>query len=247
MTRNKLFLATFVLLLLCLPLYAQDGSKGNITGSAHDLSANNVTGELCGYCHVPHQLSGDNRTLLWNHSTTTAAAYNTYSSSTLNATLTALDQTNAAQLTGAAFYSLACLTCHDGATAPNVVYRIPMGFTGEGTPGSFGTAIPAITGPALIGTDLSNDHPVNFTYDAALAGADHGLFDPSSGVTIGSGIKTVRSTATWDTAAGIQDPVLFSGTVQCATCHNPHNKTYDPFLRISNSGSALCLRCHSTT
>ncbi len=32
--------------------------------------------------------------------------------------------------------------------------------------------------------------------------------------------------------------------VECSTCHDVHEYTNIPFLRISNSGSALCVTCH---
>jgi len=32
--------------------------------------------------------------------------------------------------------------------------------------------------------------------------------------------------------------------VQCGSCHNVHNNTNTPFLRISNVNSALCTTCH---
>ena len=32
--------------------------------------------------------------------------------------------------------------------------------------------------------------------------------------------------------------------VECASCHDPHNSTNATFLRIANTGSALCLACH---
>lgn len=34
-------------------------------------------------------------------------------------------------------------------------------------------------------------------------------------------------------------------TIVCSTCHNQHDQTYPPFLRISNSGDALCKNCHT--
>jgi len=86
--------------------------------------------------------------------------------------------------------------------------------------------IPA--GATNLGTDLTNDHPVNFTYDAALVTADGG-----------SGLKAPG------TLAGVK---LFSNKVQCASCHDPHTSA-DPsgkaLLRVSQTGSALCFACHS--
>ncbi len=37
-----------------------------------------------------------------------------------------------------------------------------------------------ITGDALFGVDLTNDHPISFTYDATLAGNDLGLYNPTT-------------------------------------------------------------------
>jgi predicted CXXCH cytochrome family protein len=38
---------------------------------------------------------------------------------------------------------------------------------------------------------------------------------------------------------------LFSGKMQCATCHEVHSNTVGrPFLRASTTGSDLCLGCH---
>lgn len=245
--KKKFPLLLTALLLLAVPVWAQDGSKGTISSTEHDFSATNSTGELCGYCHIPHQNSGVNRTLLWNHATTTAAAYTNYSSATLNATVTALNQGDATQQTNEAFYSLACMSCHDGATANNVVYRVPNGLTGTAV-GSFfsiGTAT-ALGADTNLGTDLANDHPVNFTYDTALATADKGLYDPAGGTALNATLKSVRA-ATYGATGQVTQPVLFNNSVQCATCHNPHNNTTAPFLRVANSGSALCLKCHSTT
>ncbi len=243
--RIKLMLLFMTVFLLTLPLCAQDGSKGTISTTEHDFSATNSTGELCGYCHLPHMDSGTNKTLLWNHATNTASAYTKYNSATLNATITALDQSNSTQQTGPEFYSLACMSCHDGATANNVVYRVPDGLTGTPS-GSFftiGTATP-MAADHILGTDLANDHPVNFTYDSTLATADGGLFTPATPNASGPGYVRTKTTGT---SGQVTVPVLFNNTVQCATCHNPHNNSTSPFLRKANTGSALCLDCHSTT
>ena len=37
---------------------------------------------------------------------------------------------------------------------------------------------------------------------------------------------------------------LFGGTVQCASCHDPHLTTNGAFLVTSNTDSALCTDCH---
>jgi predicted CXXCH cytochrome family protein len=40
------------------------------------------------------------------------------------------------------------------------------------------------------------------------------------------------------------DHLASSGSITCATCHDPHNNSTPPFLRLDNSADALCLDCH---
>jgi predicted CXXCH cytochrome family protein len=112
-----------------------------------------------------------------------------------------------------------CLSCHDGVTAVD-----NFGGTTTGTQ--------TLTGDANIGTDLRNDHPVSFTYDLTLANADGGLFDPT---TTNSGL-----------GGTINADMLFSGKLQCASCHDVHNSSGIDFLLVkSNAASGLCLTCHN--
>jgi predicted CXXCH cytochrome family protein len=110
-----------------------------------------------------------------------------------------------------------CLSCHDGTVAVD-------NFGGTTTGTTF------VTGNALLDTNLGNDHPISFTYNSALATLDGGLEDPS--------------TATSGLGSTIDADMLFGGSLECASCHDVHDNTIAPFLRVSNSGSALCLTCH---
>jgi len=181
---------------------------GQITGSAHDLSGEawNTTTEICIVCHTPHNGSGAVGAVLWNHAET-VATFTVYASTTLDATV--------GQPSGT---SKLCLSCHDGT----------VGLEDFG--GAGGTTY--ISGDALVGTDLGNDHPISFTYDAALSGADVGLHDPT---TQPSGLG---STITAD--------LLFGESLECASCHDVHNNGLgsDYLLRLDNAASALCLTCH---
>ncbi len=189
------------------------GANAGIAGSAHDLSAfatpNNPQSQLCIYCHTPHHSDTSvNDAPLWNHEVTATASFTLYTSATLNATL---GQPNGV--------SRLCLSCHDGTVALDAFG------------GMAGTAGNVVSGSALVGTDLSNDHPISFVYNTALATADGGLFDP----------------ATKDTGSGqvIEDDWLFSGNAfECASCHDVHDDANVPFLRKDNAASALCLTCH---
>lgn len=37
---------------------------------------------------------------------------------------------------------------------------------------------------------------------------------------------------------------FYSGYVQCASCHDPHTRTNEKFLRVTNQNSTLCRFCH---
>ncbi len=194
--------------LICMVSFTLAGSafSQSIAGTEHDFSGKswNTTGEICVVCHAPHNSTGGE--LLWNHEASTAT-YTIYTSSSLDATLGQPDGS-----------SKLCLSCHDGTVAVDNF----GGATG-------GTDF--VTGSHLIGTDLMNDHPVSFLFDAALASLDGGLYDP-----------TTQSSGLGGTIAS--DMLDNNGKLQCASCHNPHDDTVNDFLVKSNGMSALCLTCH---
>ena len=141
-------------------------SIAGIVGSAHDFSGFSFSGgQICLPCHTPHQGELVENAPLWNHELS-VATYQLYTSPSMDATVN--------QPTGA---SKLCLSCHDGTVAVD-------SFGGQ----SGNMFIDAFSADANLTTDLSNDHPISFVYDAALAAADPGLFDPTTKtVTIGSG------------------------------------------------------------
>ena len=63
-------------------------------------------------------------------------------------------------------------------------------------------------------------------------------------------LKTTPIAIKYDTTANTQlvaNPVgvkLFNGKVQCASCHDAHGTANSMFLRVTSTGSALCLACH---
>lgn len=181
-------------------VFAWSSAMAQITGTDHDFSGRGWgTNEICVFCHAPHNTSTTVAGApLWNHAVTTQT-FTMYSSSTLNATGQTVDGV-----------SKLCLSCHDGLTAID----------------SYGTrsGTNMVTGSAAIGTNLGNDHPIGFAYNAALVGLD-------------SGLKTPPTTL----------PRYGAGNekLECATCHNVHSNTLGGFLRASNAASALCLQCHN--
>jgi predicted CXXCH cytochrome family protein len=122
--------------------------------------------------------------------------------------------------------------CHDGSLAVDSMLNTPNNIPG-GQPSDNGSkpgvnANKFLAGTAMLGTNLSNDHPVSFSYDTSYLG---------EGGTAGGLVLT--STVQAKTAVR-----LFSGVVECATCHDAHNPANAAFLRSTNQGSLLCLQCH---
>jgi len=194
------------ILVLGFMLLAACGAQAQtVVGSAHDFSGESWSdGQICGPCHTPHNALA-NDIPLWSHELT-AATFTLYDSATLDATV--------GQPTGA---SKACLSCHDGTVALD----------------SFGgnTGVDVIEGDANLGTDLSDDHPISFTYDGALAANDGDLYDPTAA---SSGL-----------GGTIDEDLLLAGRMECSSCHNPHNESGEDHLLVkANAGSALCLTCH---
>ncbi len=187
---------------------------GAVEGTAHDLSGQglNPTSEVCVFCHTPH--GAIPVVPLWNHTLSTES-YSEYSSPTLQA------ESAPAPLQNSTGVSNLCLSCHDGSVALSMMVNIPP--TGDPEIGLMGAV------SANLGTDLSNDHPINIVYDAALVARDPELALPGPG---GANLPRIE---------------LFgpgANEVQCASCHDPHDDSIRPFLVKSTAGSALCLVCH---
>jgi predicted CXXCH cytochrome family protein len=220
--------ATLALVVIALGSRPAEAA-GTVVGSRHDLRAtgggtptgNGLT-EVCVVCHTPHQAVAANaQDPLWNHTGTATAAFGVYASATLNAT--------PAEIGGAAMgaqsVSMLCMSCHDGTVSVLSMYNPPN--SGTPTVTAIATRINAagqIISNANMGTSMRDDHPVNFTYNTALATTDGGLRDPASTPAVNA--------------------LLIGGTVQCSSCHSTHDPTNTPFLRVTNAASALCLTCH---
>jgi predicted CXXCH cytochrome family protein len=173
----------------------------NLTPEGSGRQKETVKTGLCVFCHTPH--NGSPVRSMWNRDLP-GITYQLYSSSTTRADLK--------QPTGS---SRLCLSCHDGFVAMGNL-RVPP----AGDPLTLGP----MTGPSVLGTDLSDDHPVSFVYDTALAARHPGLADPTS----------VPKTLKLDT----------KGELQCTTCHNPHESKRPKFLRMDNPFGAMCVACH---
>ena len=229
---TKYFVAICVLAVLCFcgsdQLYAQFGNK--VSDTPHNMREASTMGvkdmtEICVYCHTPHNNNTAIEAPLWNR-TTPAGPYNMYTSPTLDMTIQGSPKG----------VSLACLSCHDNTIGLDQIINIPssqFGTTPNGTKiQTCATACHTGGSPAgginfegtVMTTDLRNDHPISIAYDPAK----DPKFHPAANGKVG----------------GL--PLYGSGKdqVECASCHNPHDNSKRPFLRMSNVNSAMCLTCH---
>ncbi len=200
-------------LLVCGILVAVSGpgeaiARTGILNTAHNLSVTGPGGvrtpgvaRVCIFCHAPH--NANPARALWNQALP-GVTYKLYASSTLEAKLN--------QPTGA---SRLCLSCHDGTMALGNL-RVS---SATGT-----VLLPRLTGRASLGTDLSDDHPISFVYDSALALKRGELADPAA---LPHGIRLDETKQ-----------------LQCTACHDSHEGRYRMFLRLDDRAGVLCTACH---
>jgi len=220
----------FISITIAFVFLSEAAALGYITGSPHDFSGaagipagaqgtmDHGEGEICKVCHTPHN-SLSTEVPLWRGSLGTSGwsgtdiTYTLYSSDTLDS---AVSQPRAP--------SKACLTCHDGAIATSSAtdcIACHKNFSSSGK-----------------NSVLSNDHPISFTYDTALAQSDGALHDPNGAVVSSLGGKTIRQ------------GMLYQDRMECSSCHDVHAKKGDSaatprLLLVNNAQGQLCLTCHN--
>lgn len=189
-----------------------------IAGTAHDFSGKSwapMDNKICGVCHTTHNAMNVPSAPLWTHQVTSVASYTLYSSPTF-------DPHGGTTITNPGASSKLCLSCHDGTVALENFGGITTGTT---------YITPAYRIGGVTGSDLSREHPISFDYTDALAVVDGGLNPPT---TTSSGL-----------GGTISENMLFAGKMECASCHDVHNKyNVNHLLRLSNVNSQLCLVCH---
>jgi predicted CXXCH cytochrome family protein len=205
-------------------LFSGTAASGTILDSRHNFSTEGWSGgEICVVCHTPHNAITLEEEVapLWNHELTTTT-FEMYDSPTFEG--------KATQDPNPTGHSLLCLSCHDGSVALDAFGgRAGSVFMGDENPATVGA-----------GGDLTDDHPISFVYDDALATDDGALHPPSTTeVVVGSGTQTKPGF--------ISTVMLFNDKVQCSSCHDVHNNFVDddPLLKISMDASKLCMTCHN--
>ena len=257
-----------------LGLFWSGIAAAGVVGSKHDMTFNdpvngpqgftNTTDEVCVFCHTPHGSDTAAPVPLWNKVLGAPGSYTQYS--TLQTPT--FDSTEAP----VGSVSLACLSCHDGTQAMDVVINLP----GPGGYNAAGQEVDALNIDAMVGspvpmlgTDLTDDHPVSITYggggpqatdpDGTFAGTlgDPDFNPPEKATVNNNPIWWVDSPVGTANTREKSDMILYArndlGTVQpfveCGSCHDPHNGPGDTtspvqFMRINNAASQICTTCH---
>ena len=265
-------------LVLGFALTAQPALAAGIADTKHNLGASNGTninyvtsaalnGEICVFCHTPHGSDTSAAAPLWNKQLPTGTNYTTYAS------LQSGTMDGVVGKPGA--ISLACLSCHDGAQAMDNIINAPGSGQYDATGGGAGGRGYSWTGAnqtagklnsntiAMLGTDLSNDHPIGVEYCGGPVGGSIGTCRDADFVTPTAAAGQMATGPWWvdtgDGTAGSRqktDMILYAAKadrtpdgvgpqVECASCHDPHS-TNGLFLRRTNgnAGSVTCLSCH---
>jgi len=219
-----------LLLLLALAILAGISSMvwATVIGTPHDLAP-----EPCAMCHTPH--SGTGQYPLWNR-LQEARTYTLYDSSSFDMGPTVQPRAP----------SSLCLVCHNGVASTLVNYPGPC----SNPDAAYDIEV---AGCADLGTDLSNEHPISFNYNAALD-LDNNNFPEALNV-------RTSGTPRYAIPGGISGVNYFLygnnnlseyNYFECATCHSVHDDAIYPgkgdyqvyFLRSDNTGSQLCIDCH---
>jgi hypothetical protein len=260
-------------------------TKHNLGSGPGPAGRNQVsdTAEICVFCHTPHGADVNAPAPLWNKRLGAAGApagggtYTTYAS----LQTPSLDGSVAA----VGSISMACLSCHDGTQAMDNIINAPGsgGIVADGggnggraftwnAGGTVNAAGNLASGAALLGTDLSNDHPIGIQYcGGGLTGAattvtgtcrDSDFVAPLTQSINANQVFWIETGGAGKQRTDLPlyvrpgEVVATGPLVECASCHDPHVSTGqagpagtgrvsgETFLRVSNASSAVCTACH---
>lgn len=186
--------------------------------SAYQVRSTNES-EICIFCHTPHNAT--QAVPLWNR-VNPGGSFAMYTASpSFNAPKGALTVDSVSRM---------CMSCHDGTSGigSGVVNQANGAIVMQG-------GVDTLNGrPSGLGTDLSNDHPINFSYNAAV------MADPKvkAAALMDADLRFFKS------QGGMFPKMAANDYLECATCHDVHGTANRAFLRKSNGSSNLCFTCH---
>lgn len=231
-------------------------------GWSNVFTSNSVT-QVCVFCHTPHN-AGQTR-LLWNKDNNSVTNFRLYTSSPTLRSVTkkaSLTGNSPSLLCLSCHDGKTAINVLHSAPSGNSTDAQPGGYPAgsryitqnSGVPGAVlmpqpsdwtdpfsGELAPPVSlgwtaSNPLAGDNLTDDHPIGFSYSAVLAERSPGLFSIAE-------VGTKSS-----------NKIRFFGSesrMECSSCHDPHvdadamgDQGLRPFLVMNNSGSKLCLSCH---
>jgi predicted CXXCH cytochrome family protein len=212
------------------------GIAGPLANTKHDLHTGSTAAikatsptvdDTCVFCHTTHNGTPGGAAPLWNHALG-SAVLKWAPTTTVRGTTLPTDITSAA-LEG----TRACMSCHDGTVALGSVLVYyngttsgPTTFTVTGT-NTTGGKLASTSKAYMDPTHMEKNHPLGVPKPAAKAG-------------FSSYVASDGGTGVWYRTSSDNNQY-----VECQSCHDPHNTTVMPFLRISNAGGAICSSCHN--
>jgi len=246
------------------------GAFSHHLGTRNDTVAGggqvNGTTQVCVFCHTPHHSNTDAKPL-WNRNMPNSGNYVGYSQGSTGS-LTIAGTNIVAPQAGSA--SLACLSCHDGVTTFDNLVNAP-GKDGVTAPSAtvvdlgwtfWDDGLTVITAKNLgfntrvvLGTDLTNDHPVNVPYSGNQKASLRDMGTTISQINLSAGLNNTTKYFSWmqsnnwavsgfiSSTATISDLLRSasngSNLVECSSCHDPHfdNGSYAEYLTDPITGA----------
>jgi predicted CXXCH cytochrome family protein len=252
MKTNWLWAASLALLCLAVPRAQAlniQGSKHNFqlqTNPVHvDSAAPNSVDGLCVFCHTPHK--GASSLLLWNHE----LSANNYSWADVSGGKTTGGTTYPTNLKTWSGSTVKCLSCHDGTVSIGSIYW-------SDAAAHVGPDAVVMAGPDQTGGRLSNpayvipfdatgnlkgNHPVGVPYSYGNQVSTYNGISTGPDVRLAEWVAAPANVKIFG-AGGGGAPVAGAAGIECASCHDPHGTGNTFFLRVTKSGSQLCLSCH---
>lgn len=185
-------------------------TRHNLSASSDNPIRATTVDQVCVFCHVPHGASDSRATWSRDLRYQAAAGYQSYESRTLDAV--------PGRPNGA---TRLCLSCHDGALALGALVNLEATRPAMAEFRGGLTTMPR--GPARLGFDLRNDHPVSIV--PSTSDPEVKAPEPGGPVKLAHGTSALKD------------------SVQCTSCHDPHLAT-QKFLVKSVDRGGLCMSCH---
>ena len=225
------------------PVPSVVGSKHDFTVGGSAQGSTDQTDQVCVFCHTPHGADTTAPVPLWNKVLNSEQTRFTRYSTLATPSFDSLEAPVGS-------VSLACLSCHDGTQAMDVVLNQPGsgGYNAGGAAISTGTITNMINTPVPnLGQDLSNDHPISMQYGGGGATAtdavgtfggtlgDPDFNPPVKALINGQSIWWVDSDVGTAEVREKTDMLLYTRSdaiggagatepfVECGSCHDPHN------------------------